>query len=116
MELINLFDLVRSLRSIVELSGDAAHVLTSRDMSDDAKEAIIRAKSLALFAKSLIFIFKLLSIAALLYAAYRLLAFFAYETAQAAIVAFHSPKLLLALTVATACYAWLRNAASKKLQ
>ena len=109
IELFILLDVTGKVKSVLNVSREAAAVLMSSDMSDDEKEAIIRRSSLDLFKATFSFTLKFAIIFLVLYGLYEAFVYVFPESGQALYESMFSWIVILALTAVGMGYVWVRN-------
>lgn len=115
LELFLFLDLRAEATAIVARSREAVRVMVAKDMSDDDKEAFMRRASLAMLKATATFTLKFLGIFAVLYAIFLGAVALVPDLERPLLDSFVSPPIILMLTIATASYAWVRNAVLKQL-
>ena len=110
------FELFVSLRigtdavAIMARSQEAMRVLTSAQLSDDDKEIFTRRASAQIFIATLRFAAKFALIGLVLYALFWCTVSVFPNSERPLLKSFVSPLVIVALTVATMAYAWIRKA------
>ena len=115
VELFIFLNIRASAIAIVAQSRDSMAVLTSREMSDEEKEPLVRRASLNIFVATLVFLVKFLFIAAALFGIYWALVAIFPELHNQIVTSLVSPIVVLVLTVIALLYAWVRNVVLEKL-
>ncbi len=112
---IVLFELFLYLRigkdamSIIARSQEAMRVLRSPDLGDDEKESFMRRGSAEIFKATLYFAVKFALIGAVLYLLFLLVIAFMPDRKEALLESLMSLAMIVAMTVATLIYAWVRK-------
>ena len=109
IELFIVLDLRREATSIVTRSHAGMRVLTSADLDDDEKEALVRRASVDLFKATLLFSLKFLMIALALYIMFWLAVALFPDLRNPILESIASPTIIIGLTLAAAAYVWARN-------
>lgn len=115
---VEMFFLLRLTEKIVimaRVSRDSVGVLVSSSLSDEQKEIALRKASLDLLKATFVFSARFLLICIVVYFAYLLVAELFPDRRDEMLRILISPTGLIALTAATACYLWVRNAVRQKL-
>ena len=109
LELFIRMHVVADAMAVVATSRDAVQVMASSELDDDAKEAFVRRGSLSIMKGTLRMTAKLAVIVGVLYAVFRIVAVVAPATGRELPSTLVAPVPLVAMSVATLAYAWLRG-------
>ncbi len=108
-ESFTLLHIGRDAMAIVTRSQEAMRILKSTEIDDDAKEVHMRRGSLEVFQATLRFALKFAVIGAILYLLFAGIVLLRPELEQPILSSLVSPLAIVALTVATLGYAWIRR-------
>ena len=109
LELLVRMAVVRDAMIVVTTSREATRVMASDNMGDDAKEKFVRGAALSIFKATLRVAAKFVAILLVLYALFRVVAALSPATGQELLAALTAPVPLVAVTLATVAYAWVRG-------
>ena len=109
LELFVRMHVVADAMAVVTTSRDAVQAMASSELDDDAKEAFVRRGSLSIMKGTLRMTAKLVVIVGVLYAVFRIVAVVSPATGRELPSTLVAPVPLVALSVATLAYAWLRG-------
>ena len=115
VELFFILRLPEKIAAMARVSRDSIGVLVSSELSDTQKEIAARKGSLDLLKATFVFSARFSLICVVVYLAYLLAAELLPDQRVELLRILASPIGLVTLTVATACYVWVRNAVRQKL-
>ena len=115
VELFFILRLPEKIAAMARVSRDSIGVLVSSELSDTQKEIAARKGSLDLLKATFVFSARSSLICVVVYLAYLLAAELLPDQRVELLRILASPIGLVTLTVATACYVWVRNAVRQKL-
>mgnify|MGYP001382637183 FL=1 len=115
VELFFILRLPEKIAAMARVSRDSIGVLVSSELSDTQKEIAARKGSLDLLKATFVFSARFSLICVVVYLAYLLAAELLPDQRVELLRILASPIGLVTLTVATACYVWVRNAVLQKL-
>jgi cytochrome c biogenesis protein CcdA len=115
VELFFILRLPEKIVAMARVSRDSIGVLVSSELSDTQKEIAARKGSLDLLKATFVFSARFSLICIVVYLAYLLAAELLPDQRVELLRILASPIGLVTLTVATACYVWVRNAVRQKL-
>jgi hypothetical protein len=115
IELSSILNVREQAADMLRRSRDAAKVLASSEMHDDAKEAFVRRASLAMLRATAALTLKLAAIAAALLATYLAMISLFPALEAGLLQSFASPTAIIGATAAAAGYVWVRNVVVKQL-
>ena len=115
VELFFILRLPEKIAAMARVSRDSIGVLVSSELSDTQKEIAARKGSLDLLKATFVFSARFSLICVVVYLAYLLAAELLPDQRGELLRILASPIGLVTLTVATACYVWVRNAVRQKL-
>ena len=113
IELLILLDLKKGAIEVVKRSHDSIAILTSPDLDDDAKEALVKSAAIEMLKIALIFSMKMLLICLVLFSLYWVVVAIFPELKEPIAESLLSPVMIVELTCAAVAYAWARNAIFK---
>ncbi len=115
-ELFLLLQIGTDAMAIIARSQEAMRVLVSPQLSDDDKEVFVRRASGQIFVATLRFAGKFALIGLALYALFWCLVTVFPDSERELLQSFVSPLVIVALTVATVAYAWVRKTVVAQLR
>ena len=113
-ELFVLLGIARDASRIVLRSREAMRVLRSPELDDAAKESLARGMSLEMLRLTLTFALKLALIGVALFAAYAAIVWLRPELRSPLSRSLYSPLVIVAMSVGTVGYAWLRRRSRRR--
>ena len=113
VELFVRLRLLADARAIMRVSRESLAVLTDRGLSDDDKEKLIRRRTVEMFKATFAFIAKFAGLCLMLYLLYLLVSGWSAPLGDELFAHFMSVPSLLALTLVTMGYVWVRNVVGK---
>lgn len=113
IELFSLFNIQAHLRSSMSISKESLAVFRSGTMTDEEKEVLMRRGSLAILKVTFLFTVKIIFIFLLLFLLYKLTIYFSWVSKESYMNSFYSPAILVAMTVFSVVYGWLRYGSKK---
>jgi preprotein translocase subunit SecG len=115
VEMFFLLQLPERIAMMARVGRDSLGLLVSSKLDDEQKEIAVRKASLDLLKATFVFSARFLLICVVAYFAYLLMAELFPDRQDEMLRILVSPSGLIALTAATACYLWVRNAVRQKL-